>query len=95
MIGPDHYRAAEDLLGRVAASPDNDADVSNAIALAQVHATLALAAATALAADPTPDALELWDDMLMYLDAVIVEDDGDDDDGVELGANGHPGLAGG
>lgn len=95
MIGPDHYRAAEGLLRAVRDDQDPDGNSDLLIATAQVHATLALASATALAADPTPDALELWDDMLMYLDAVIVEDDGDDDDGVELGGTGHPGLAGG
>ncbi|WP_020135123.1 hypothetical protein [Streptomyces sp. 351MFTsu5.1] len=47
MTGPEHYRTAEGLLRR-AASRDY-ADLSrNLVDAAQVHATLALAAATAL-----------------------------------------------
>lgn len=52
MNGPQHYRAAEQLLARVRnnQAPDTDLEAlldANAIARAQVHATLALAAATA------------------------------------------------
>jgi hypothetical protein len=46
MTGAEHYAAAEALLDEVAANPD---DASSRLAVAQVHATLALAAATAMA----------------------------------------------
>lgn len=46
MTGAEHYAAAEALLDEVAANPD---DASQRLAVAQVHATLALAAATAMA----------------------------------------------
>ena len=49
MTGPEHYRKAEEMARIVARYPES----SDAIALAtlaQVHATLALAAATAMAA---------------------------------------------
>lgn len=55
MNGPEHYREAERLLAAVVGddqSPcldDSNRIVANTIAAAQVHATLALAAATALA----------------------------------------------
>ena len=49
MTGPEHYRKAEELLGDSRRVPEI---VS---AVAQVHATLALAAATALSSD-LPDA---------------------------------------
>lgn len=45
MTGPDHYREAERLIGDNVHETPTSADV----ALAQVHATLALAAATAMA----------------------------------------------
>jgi hypothetical protein len=55
MTGPEHYAAAEQLLAGVtpdATHPDGSqvirADEPETIAAAQVHATLALAAATAL-----------------------------------------------
>jgi hypothetical protein len=48
MNGPDHYRKAEDLLGVVTrTSTMTPATAVGVIAAAQVHATLALAAATA------------------------------------------------
>lgn len=77
MIGPDHYRAAEGLLRAVRVlHPDGNSDLL--IAAAQVHATLALASATALGIEPTPEGLELWDDMIMHpLD--IDEDTAPDD----------------
>jgi len=71
MDGPGHYRAAE---RRLHASDwqrqqsDDPADLASAMheaAAAQVHATLALAAATALAIDPTPEAVEGWDPLLL------------------------------
>jgi hypothetical protein len=49
MTGPEHYKEAENILARAAdADPDsaND-DVRMLVEFAQVHATLALAAATA------------------------------------------------
>jgi hypothetical protein len=52
MIGPAHYQAAE----RCLSSVDDDSAASLALlAEAQVHATLALAAATALASHDTWD----------------------------------------
>lgn len=52
--GQEHYTEAEDLLARVTldgnSTPHRDQGV---IAMAQVHATLALAAATACAAEGT------------------------------------------
>lgn len=70
MTGPDHYRAAERILAGLsevsAESANAHAGLTVAIiARAQVHAMLAMAAATALAADPTAEGLELWDPMLM------------------------------
>lgn len=46
MTGAEHYAAAEALLDESTTSPDGSAQ---RIAIAQVHATLALAAATAMA----------------------------------------------
>jgi hypothetical protein len=47
--GPDHYRVAERLLVYVTEAPDDPpGSVATVVAQAQVHATLALAAATAL-----------------------------------------------
>ena len=51
MRGPEHYRAAERLLARTSRG---DSDV----AAAQVHATLALAAATALSAGTSYHAVQ-------------------------------------
>jgi hypothetical protein len=52
MTGPDHYRAAEELLDSLYGRGRDEMTVESAsiAAEAQVHATLALAAATALAA---------------------------------------------
>lgn len=61
MTGPEHYRRAEELLvelRKMRASvmkPANPESIANTLAQAQVHATLALAAATALS-DPTRSA---------------------------------------
>ena len=46
MTGPEHYRETEALLDEVP-GPDDDFTRDERIAMAQVHATLALAAATA------------------------------------------------
>ena len=56
MTGPEHYKTAEDLIGGIEDhggdfTPEGRADV---IALAQVHATLALAAATATGSEDHP-----------------------------------------
>lgn len=50
MTGPEHYREAERLLARAADSTTYD-EAAGITAQAQVHATLALAAATAIPAD--------------------------------------------
>ena len=54
MTGPEHYLEAEDLLKEVDGLGN---DTANHLALAQVHATLALAAATAY-----PATRDYWDD---------------------------------
>jgi len=51
MTGPEHYQEAERLIEDALSLNDEGADMSPHIAVAQVHATLALAAATALS-DP-------------------------------------------
>lgn len=49
MTGPEHYKEAERLLATVeATAEDTVGSVAATVAQAQVHATLALAAATAL-----------------------------------------------
>jgi hypothetical protein len=50
LTGPEHYRAAEELLTAVATGAGSSAENAEAVAMAQAHATLALAAATALGA---------------------------------------------
>jgi hypothetical protein len=63
MSGPAHYREAERLLAWLDATGDDEDQVVETLAAAQVHATLALAAATAypamrvywLAQDPVGD----------------------------------------
>lgn len=48
MNGPQHYKEAERLLEQSSMRPEGDLDIANSeIAEAQVHATLALTAATA------------------------------------------------
>lgn len=47
MTGPEHYREAEALLTSASRNFLRGDDTSSALAAAQVHATLALAAATA------------------------------------------------
>lgn len=49
MTGPEHYREAEAHLASAAQNFMRGDDPTSALAAAQVHATLALAAATALA----------------------------------------------
>ncbi|WP_458089326.1 hypothetical protein [Streptomyces malaysiensis] len=53
MNGPEHYRQAEGLLNEADHIGREGGDTGELIAAAQVHATLALAAATALI-DETP-----------------------------------------
>lgn len=67
MNGPKHYQMAEGLLveALAAAKTGDDAFAAMAHAAAQVHATLALAAATALAIDPTPEAVAVWDPLVL------------------------------
>lgn len=68
--GPFHYRTAEQLLGQVTRKSATGcpivaegSDVADILAAAQAHATLALAAATALGVgsdDPPPRDAEEW-----------------------------------
>ncbi len=52
MTGSEHYAAAEELLVDARLTQDEDAaDRGLRLAIAQIHATLALAAATALGSD--------------------------------------------
>lgn len=53
MSGPEHYKAAEDLLGEAVEAVVGSDEEMWAVAAAQVHATLALAAATMDAANGT------------------------------------------
>ena len=48
MTGPEHYREAELLLAEADNFSENGGDMGQMLAAAQVHALLALAAATAL-----------------------------------------------
>lgn len=61
MTGPDHYRAAEELV-ECAASALTDDPVWEYLAAAKVHATLALAAAT-IDAEMSNPALDAWADV--------------------------------
>ena len=66
MTGPEHYAEAERLLGIVSEAVAEPGDVplnKQIVAEAQVHATLALAAATAMAAAETMDSRDFkaWD----------------------------------
>jgi hypothetical protein len=52
MTGPEHYREAERLLAETERTPEDSVrSVATVAAQAQVHATLALAAATAMAGE--------------------------------------------
>lgn len=67
MNGPEHYREAEAHLASAAQNFLRGEDTSSALAAAQVHATLALTAATALI-DETPrsdsfDTYRAWQDV--------------------------------
>ncbi|MEE1812642.1 hypothetical protein [Streptomyces sp. BE133] len=53
MTGPEHYREAEELLTQASRNFLRGDDTTSAVAAAQVHATLALAAATAHGTVPT------------------------------------------
>lgn len=61
MTGPEHYRKAEVLLKTAVKNFRLDRDTSAALAAAQAHATLALAAATALPpGDPDSASRGAW-----------------------------------
>ena len=65
MTGPEHYREAEKLLAAIEITPEASVgSVRTVAAMAQVHATLALAAATALgnSAGIPQDDYYTWDD---------------------------------
>jgi hypothetical protein len=63
MTGPEHYIEAEHLLAGLDDNTSDRQDADNTVALAQVHATLALAAATASGAWEAMDVGESrsWD----------------------------------
>lgn len=61
MTGPEHYREAERLVGEVIDKELPDHVVRGYMATAQVHATLALAAATALRGINAPLPEKDWD----------------------------------
>jgi hypothetical protein len=64
MTGPEHYGLAEKLLEVAGERETSSAAAAHLVAAAQVHATLAQAAATAMAARPKgmhPDHFEEWD----------------------------------
>jgi hypothetical protein len=63
MTGPEHYREAEQLLG-ARRSGESAEDAASRLAEAQIHATLALAAATALAQSGHGDAQRAWQAVL-------------------------------
>lgn len=82
MDGITHFRAAEQLANRAVNIPGgdvrDDTQTANTLALALVHATLALAAATALGAHPDGMCM---DDLTAWEHAVSVapaRDEGDD-----------------
>ena len=77
MTGPEHYREAEKLLDHLDVIPDPHGDASHAVDLitaeAQVHATLALAAATADGpAVMRPEDRDEWDRATGRLEAKSV-----------------------
>ena len=61
MTGPEHYTEAEHLMAGLGDFSGAREDETNTVALAQVHATLALAAATASAGRMTGPAAQAWD----------------------------------
>jgi hypothetical protein len=62
MTGPEHYLDAEDGISTASQlfSEGNSEDAQFAITRAQVHATLALAAATAEAFTPIDRSVQMW-----------------------------------
>ena len=62
MNGPQHYRTAEELIK--AAQYDGYDNARGALAAAQVHATLALAAAAAPVDAPDAQSETSWDEVL-------------------------------
>jgi hypothetical protein len=73
VTGPEHYQAAEEHLGILLAEKDHEAwlealrtgELATALQAAQVHATLALAAATALNDGKEGMTVGDWNDWLM------------------------------
>jgi hypothetical protein len=61
MTGPEHYIEAEHLLDSLGDVTGDRDDENNTVAIAQVHATLALAAATAAAGRMSGKAAQKWD----------------------------------
>jgi uncharacterized protein HemY len=63
MTGPEHFKQAEEYLEKARSSHASDYD--GYVTRAHVHATLALAAATALAQTPHPRAADVnrWDEV--------------------------------
>jgi hypothetical protein len=57
VTGPEHYEVAQEIVSRYTAA---NLDAPGVIAVAQVHATLALAAATVLTGDPNGGDLGQW-----------------------------------
>lgn len=66
MRGPEHYREAELLLETTDETVHSPETVANRLAQAQVHATLALAAATAATRCVTPQ--ESWGGHTLFVD---------------------------
>jgi hypothetical protein len=89
MDGPSHYREAERLVDAVvtADSPFGHLRPNELIAAAQVHATLALAAATALA--PIMSHYELPEDIESWLVATCTPDNEDEAPDAQLAAEAH------
>lgn len=83
MTGPEHYREAKKLLGYAEARDADqrgDAEDMSFLAEAQVQATLALAAATALNASVLAFAHDLGDTRVTEWDAAIAKTPQGDDD---------------
>ncbi|GAB3223511.1 hypothetical protein GCM10027586_12880 [Kineococcus gypseus] len=59
MTGPEHYRKAEDLLDKAKQSSDPTL-IGALLQTAQVHATLALAAATIQSGSPLYSSAQAW-----------------------------------
>lgn len=60
MSGPQHFQEAEQLLSK-AEHEQNEGTKTSLLAAAQVHATLALVAATVLTGPGTRDQIQTWE----------------------------------